>query len=532
MRRTLKGIMAGVATLLAIASAGGAHAAICGDLNGNGSRSTADVVLLFRAVLENPDPAPLCGGAGAADCGDINADGSISTADVVILFSSVLGNETLFPLCQGAGNTRPCGSTISGTISANERWDACTYTLDGIVFVEPNVVLTITAGATILGDSTPTSDTTSALVFRRDSKINAPGTSANPIVFTCDLPSGSKFPGCWGGLVLNGRAPINVPGGEGLAEGLVNTPFGGTDGNDSSGIARFIRVEFAGRILSPNNELNLFTMNAVGRGTTIDHIHVNQGLDDGHEWFGGNVNAKFLSATAMADDGLDWQLGFTGALQYAFAAHYGNNMDTGGSETIEADNNENGFDNAPRSKPRFCNVTLVGTRNQTNGNKTNRNMRLRRGTAGQMAKIIAINANTAGVRMDDEATADHACNPGPTLTGELNCQDCIFFKAGPSGTQYAENNAVAGGNCASTQALFDLWTSQPGAPTRTIDPGLPANTGEVWPPVSPVPTTAANSAAIDCKTIDAFFDTTGYVGGFQPGAASWLTAPWYNVAIN
>jgi hypothetical protein len=109
MRRTLKGIMTGLASLLAISLAGSAHAAVCGDLNGNGSRSTADVVLLFRAVLENPDPTPLCGGAGVNDCGDINASASISTADVVILFSSVLGNETLFPLCQGEGATRPCG---------------------------------------------------------------------------------------------------------------------------------------------------------------------------------------------------------------------------------------------------------------------------------------------------------------------------------------------------------------------------------------------------------------------------------------
>lgn len=63
MRRTLKGFAGSVALLLALAFAGRAHAAVCGDLNGNGSRSTADVVLLFRAVLENPDPSPLCGGS-------------------------------------------------------------------------------------------------------------------------------------------------------------------------------------------------------------------------------------------------------------------------------------------------------------------------------------------------------------------------------------------------------------------------------------------------------------------------------------
>jgi hypothetical protein len=527
MRKSFKGILAGVAMLMALAVSARANAAVCGDLNGNGSRATADVVLLFRAVLENPDPSPLCGGAGALDCGDINADGGISTADVVILFSSVLGNETLFPLCTGAGNTRACGSTITGTIAANETWDACTYTLDGIVFVEANVVLTIKAGARIEGKSTPTSDPTSALVFRRDSKVNAPGTQTSPIVFTCDLSAGSRFAGCWGGVVINGRAPINVPGGEGLAEGLDNTPFGGSDGNDSSGLIRYARVEFAGRILSPNNELNIFTMNAVGRGTTIANIAV----DDGFEWFGGNVNSKFMAATAMADDALDWQLGTTSLTQYAFAAHYGDNMDTSGSHSIEGDNNENGFDFTPRSKPKFCNVTLVGTRNQANGNKTNHNMLLRRGTAGQILKAIAINANTSGVRMNDSATSNNACTAGAgALTGELNCQDCIFWKAGASGTVYADANAT-GGNC-STAQLFSLWTTQASAPTRTFDPGLAHNTGEVWPPASPVPNTAANSTAIDCKTVDAFFDTTGYVGAFQPGAQSWLTTPWYDTSVN
>ena len=531
MRRTLKGFAGSVALLLALAFAGRAHAAVCGDLNGNGSRSTADVVLLFRAVLENPDPSPLCGGSGAGDCGDINADGSISTADVVILFSSVLGNETLFPLCTGAGNTRACGSTISGSIAANETWDACTYTLDGIVFVEPNVVLTIKAGAKIQGKASPTSDPTSALVFRRDSKINAPGTAASPIVFTCDEPAGSRFAGCWGGVFLNGRAPVNVPGGEGLAEGLDNVPFGGTDANDSSGLIRYARIEFAGRILSPNNELNLLTHNAVGRGTTEDHIVVNQGLDDGFEWFGGTVNSKYMVALAMADDGFDWQLGTVGSLQYGFGAHSGTNIDTAGSQGFEGDNNENGFDFVPRSKPKFCNVTSVGTRNQSGGNVQNYGMLLRRGTAGLIMKSIVINSNTAGMRMNDSATSNNACTAGAgALTGELNCQDCVFWKSGPSGTLYADTNAT-GGNCSSAQ-LFNLWTAQATAPTRTIDPGLAANTGEVWPPVSPVPSTAANSSAIDCKSVDAFFDTTGYVGAFAPGAASWLSTPWYDASIN
>ena len=39
-----------------------------------------------------------------------------------------------------------------------------------------------------------------------------------------------------------------------------------------------------------------------------------------------------------------------------------------------------------------------------------------------------------------------------------------------------------------------------------------------------------NTLAMDCKTIDPFFDTTNYVGAFRPGdpAGNWLTSPWIN----
>src|SRR5262245_57358356 len=179
MQFSWKGMAIGLAATFAVASvAPQALAATCGDLNNSGGRTVADVVLLFRAVLENPDPPNLCGGAGAADCGDINDDGSISVGDVVILFNSVLGNETLFPLCVGTGTDIQCPggtATITGNINANERWlTGCTYILDGQVFVQPNVVLTIQQGVTVLGNSAP-ANPPSFLAFLRDAKINAVG---------------------------------------------------------------------------------------------------------------------------------------------------------------------------------------------------------------------------------------------------------------------------------------------------------------------------------------------------------------------
>src|SRR5262249_25853283 len=161
----------------------------------------------------------------------------------------------------------------------------------------------------------------------------------------------SRFAGCWAGVVLNGRAPVNVPGGEVLTEGLDNVPFGGSDADDSSGLLRYVRIEFGGGFGLLDS--GLLTLNAVGRGTVIDHVHVNRGLGDGVALFGGNAKMKYLSATAMADDGLDWQIGYTGALQYGFVAHDGTNMDLDGSNSLEGENNEASENLEPRSNPRF-----------------------------------------------------------------------------------------------------------------------------------------------------------------------------------
>jgi hypothetical protein len=85
-------------TIVVLGMAPPAYGATCGDLNGDGSIGTGDVVLLQRVVLENPDPV-VCSGQPAPSCGDVDSDGSISTADVVILYGYVLGNP--FVLCPG-----------------------------------------------------------------------------------------------------------------------------------------------------------------------------------------------------------------------------------------------------------------------------------------------------------------------------------------------------------------------------------------------------------------------------------------------
>ena len=92
-------------------------------------------------------------------------------------------------------------------------------------------------------------------IIARGAQILANGTAGAPIVFSSDQPIGERGRADWGGLIINGRAPLNVPGGEAVGEGDTGT-YGGSDPADDSGHLRYVRVEFAGTEFSPDNELN------------------------------------------------------------------------------------------------------------------------------------------------------------------------------------------------------------------------------------------------------------------------------------
>jgi hypothetical protein len=254
-----------------------------------------------------------------------------------------------------------------------------TYNLQGLTFVKFGTTLTIGAGATIKGKS---DGTLAALIVEKGGILNAVGTASKPIVFTAgtSAPVRSDF----GGVVILGRAPLNVPNSSTDIEGLVGVPYGGTDVADSSGVLKYVRIEFAGRLLGTDNELNGLTMGGVGSKTEISYIHQREGLDDCFEWFGGTVSASYLVATGCDDDMFDYDLGWSGTLQFGLGAHVGvTNTDANG---IEADGRNGAEESLPRTNPNIANITLIGT-NVGGGNSMN-GMRLRRGVAGHIYNSI------------------------------------------------------------------------------------------------------------------------------------------------
>ncbi len=310
--------------------------------------------------------------------------------------------------------------TITGDIESNKTWTrANVYILaPGFHYVIGNSTLTIQSGTLIKGDN-------GTLVITKGSKIVAAGTETQPIVFTSSKPAGERAAGDWGGIVICGKAPINVPGGSNIVEGGLDVLFasyGGTNAADNSGVLQYVRIEYAGKYYQANNELNSLTLAGVGTGTVIDHVQCMRGLDDAFEWFGGTVNAKYLVASYGLDDEFDTDFGYSGSVQFAVGLRDPNAADISGSNGFESDNDATGSTNAPFTNGQFSNVTLIGPIQGT-GNTFNANFKrgahLRRSTKQDIYNSVFV-GYPVGLRVENTNTGNFA------NTGDLNFKNNII----------------------------------------------------------------------------------------------------------
>ena len=297
------------------------------------------------------------------------------------------------------GSTTPTETgplVVSGTIAADTTWTASREVLlEGAVFVAAGATLTIEPGTTIYGSSA----TNGTLVVARGGRLVAEGTREAPIVMTSDQRDGDRARGDWGGLIINGAAPLNIPGGTAEGEGDTGE-YGGNDANDDSGVLRYVRVEFAGAEISPDNELNGIAFQGVGNRTEVEYVQVHLNKDDGVEFFGGTVNAKHVVCTGIADDSFDWTDGWTGKGQFWIAQQRGDDADQG----IEADNNGENNDLTPVSDPTLFNLTLIGDPDTDQGDESDIGILLREGTRATIANSIVMGFKDYGLDVDNAAT--------------------------------------------------------------------------------------------------------------------------------
>jgi len=255
-------------------------------------------------------------------------------------------------------------SSITSNITLSR---SITYLMKGFNYVQSGATITIEAGTKIFGDF----NTTGTLIIQRGGKIYANGQVNDPILFTSNKPAGQRKTGDWGGIIILGRSGINTSTGvdsaeiEGFGAGL-GPIYGGQPriDNDSSGLLRYVRIEFPGVNLTgvSGNEINGLTMGGVGSKTVIDYVQVSYSGDDSFEWFGGTVNCKHLISYKALDDDWDCDNGFRGKVQFGLSVRDSSYADVSSSNGFEIDNNNNSPSNfnSPRTQPIFSNMTVIG----------------------------------------------------------------------------------------------------------------------------------------------------------------------------
>lgn len=362
-------------------------------------------------------------------------------------------------------------------------------------------VLTVEAGAVILGDN---STGVPVLIIWPGAQIIADGTPELPIVFSSSQPRGRRAAQDTGGVVVSGLAPINQDPVTTFGEGSSGR-FGGDDPNDSSGILRYLRVEYGGVPFTTDDELNGIALQGVGRGTVVEHVQIHFGSDDGIEFFGGTVDAKYLLITDAEDDSLDWVLGWTGRLQHVVIVQRNNQSNRG----VEADNLQNDPAAEERSNPTIANVTLAGNRNAP-GQQTDESdgLKLRRGTLGALSRWVVVNMPAEAVDVDEDVQGEVSLGNGLTFT------DSIFFNNGGIGD---------------SQEVTD-YLQAAAQRNRFTNPMLPNPNSLLQPDVAPPPGSPARTATGSIPA-DPFFDATTWTGGVDP-LDPWIDDGWTTFSDN
>jgi hypothetical protein len=200
---------------------------------------------------------------------------------------------------------------ITGDFTANKVYAYGNYTLKGMVKINSGVTVTFAPGSTITCDKTTGQN---GLIILLGGKLIANGTADAPIVFT----EKSKVGGSWAGIIMYGDAPIvnsaTAPAPQtATSEDGLGLTYGGSNAAHNGGSLKYVRVEYAGQVITTNSkENNGFSFYSVGSGTVLENLVAYKGNDDGFEFYGGTVSLKNSISYGNSDDSFDWQDGWRG----------------------------------------------------------------------------------------------------------------------------------------------------------------------------------------------------------------------------
>lgn len=317
------------------------------------------------------------------------------------------------------------------------------YILKELVFVDSGCVLNIDSGTVIKGEP-GIAENSKALICARGGQIFANGTRNYPIIMTgtvdnVDDPTDMDF--CenytWGGLLILGMATVNTTDGTNQIEGIdPQNPKGlyGSDTSpdvcDNSGVYRYISVRHGGTEIGEANEINGITFGGVGAGTTVEYCEVFNNYDDGYEWFGGDVNTKYLVSAFNGDDGFDYDEGFRGCHQYWLMIM---SPVCGGDSGGEHDGGTSPEDGTPFAEPFVWNLTSIGAGIDQN----QRGIRLRDNAGAHFLNSIFVEHYKDFVRVEDiEGPTNSPEDSRSRVEGDcrLTFEGNYFYKGGEANT--------------------------------------------------------------------------------------------------
>ncbi|MEK0431103.1 MAG: hypothetical protein RL139_907 [Gemmatimonadota bacterium] len=438
----------------------------------------------------------------------------------------------------------PGAAVISSDIAISRTlYKDTTYTLSGFVKVINGATLTIQPGTVIKGDYNIVG---SSLFITRGAKIQAVGTAAEPIVFTSSQPAGQRLAGDWGGLIIIGNGIINRADPviiEGTGTGANNPQqiySAGTDNADNSGTLKYVRVEFAGYATATDQELNSFTLAAVGSGTTLEYAEAMYGLDDSFEFFGGAVDGRYLVSYESGDDHFDISEGYKGRLQYliAFQSSKPSIRPGAGNASADPQGIENdgcngtgctlGQNSTPFTTPVMANFTLVGTGAGTDIDATSGGYGaiLRRGTGGYYVNgVIARWPKGAFGLRDTLSTRVRITDGVFDVRNIYVAESPTLFTTASGGfvlTDSVARNIVRDATT-TTASLFTTFT-MPATSTASFD----------WTPSASAPIATGGLQTFSGNMATAagsYVSGTAYRGAAAPGGTKWW-AGWTNYAKN
>lgn len=211
------------------------------------------------------------------------------------------------------------------------------YKLEGSLIVKEGGELIIPAGTTIKAKE----GYSSYILVLRGGTIQINGTAEQPVKMVSEDANAGR--GYWGGLIINGNAPLTSGQKEFATEINAQYMYGGDNPSDNSGSITYLIIDGAGAQSNDNIEHNGLTLNGVGSGTKIENVYVHNSADDGIEFFGGSVNVTNLLVVNSDDDMFDFTQGYNGTLKNCYGIwEQGFDSKEKDPRGVEADGNHDG----------------------------------------------------------------------------------------------------------------------------------------------------------------------------------------------